>query len=284
MSTSPTAWILAAAALWLAGGCDTHIDDIGDDDTTVGDDDSSDDDTTAGDDDSSDDDTAGDDDTTPGHPAVGRDFVRDHDNANFVQPAGLGAILQQYASDYPVVLHVEDIDPGAGTIVLYGGVAPKAGPDYVQDLCQPTWDLAWAPPGVWTDPGFSAGPTDIHYMLEGNPGTTYGFQSQGSIPPAGDQIVAETVSGAIDTRALDSLIDPGGQMGAACELLASLGIPCNPCPGGAGPFCVDVLITDLYSHEATVHGEDPGTGQPTAGLVRVTPAMVDTWEAAGHCP
>jgi hypothetical protein len=261
------------------GDDDTGDDDTGDDDT--GDDDTGDDDT--GDDDTGDDDT-GDDDTEPPHPAEGRDFRRDLANATFTTPPGIGSLLAQYLADMHLILHVQDVDDGAGQIRMYGGSVEQVGNDYVQDLCVPTWSMTDDQPGEWNDQAFAIGPIDLEYTLEGGQGVTYDYETDGVIAPSGLVMFNGAVGGHVDTRVLDELLDPDAEVGAACALFMSLGMDCTPCPGSQEPYCLAIAAHGINAEEVSISGTHPQTGQSTTGLTEVTPDQVTGWENTGHCP
>ena len=111
-------------------------------------------------------------------------------------------------------------------------------------------------------------------------GTEYRFTFDAGGTSFGDGIFATV----LDTRPLDSLVDPGGQTGAMCDLLLSLGVSCAPCPDGSGTYCLPMVAHGVTGSVAAVVGTDPETGQPTIGLTEVTQAQVTDWTNQGHCP
>jgi hypothetical protein len=295
-------WILGLVL--IGAGCNGSVqaddddDDAtsADDDTTVApDDDTSDDDdtTVAPDDDTTDDDddTADDDDTTAdevvtptGHPAEGRDFLRDLAAATITAPPGMDSLASQYLTDVSVVFHVHAVDEAAGEIDIYGAMLEQVGGQLQQNLCSPTWNLASAGAGTYKEPFFSIGPADVEIGFDGSTGSAYGLITSGRFTAGWDAIVAGEASSQLDTRMLDELIDPNADEGAACELLASLAINCQPCPYGLGPFCLQMAAEGIVSTEVGVYGIDPETGAQYSTLTRVTPAQVAAWEAGGFCP
>jgi hypothetical protein len=192
--------------------------------------------------------------------------------------------MGQYLADTPMIMHVETIDHDAGQIWMYGGMVDGPGPQHQQDLCIPTYSYNNGQPGVWNDPVYGVGPVDLHHVHEGRPGVTYDFVATGTIAPDGSSMSNGTVAGSVDTRFLDLLIDPQAEVGAACELLASLGVNCLPCPNGQGPFCIDFEATGVTATEVSVTGINPETEQATNTLTEVDQAQVQAWHNIGLCP
>ena len=53
-----------------------------------------------------------------------------------------------------------------------------------------------------------------------------------------DNIVDAGLEGMIDTVPLVPLVAPGASDDAICDLIASLGASCVPCPVTGGPYCL----------------------------------------------
>ena len=218
--------------------------------------------------------------TYPQDDVVGRDYLVDFASANFVEPPGVGALISQYLIDIQMVVHLREIDEGAATLGAYAGMLTEG----VQDLCQQTTDLTAAAPGVWDNPHAVLGSGDIVVPVESELMSIYDLTLTGTFSCDGMTLQAGTLEGLMDTRAMDSLIDPNAQEGAACELLESLGIYCAPCPNNGGDFCLEAVAEDLQAHDTPVSGTDPETGASYDTLTEVTEAMLDAWTAGGDCP
>ena len=214
---------------------------------------------------------------------VGNDYFLDLGSATFTEPPGVGSLLAQYIADVYVIMHVDAIDEGAGTIDIYGGIVDKEGNDYVQDLCTPTLGMTETEPGQWDNPYMQIGPTDFHIAIEGYDADIIDLRIGGSFTADGSTLVGGTFDGQMDTRVLDELIDPGADEGAACDLLGSLGIECEECPDGSGPFCLTVSAYGIISEKVDVLGYDPETAAEYDTLTYVSEAMIKDWIAGGFC-
>ncbi len=219
----------------------------------------------------------------PQSDCVGNDYFLDLGTAEFTEPPGVGGILSQYIADVYVIAHVAAIDEGAGTIDVYGGIVDKDGSDYVQDLCTETLAMTTVEdPGSWDNPYMQIGPTDFELAIEGYEATINGLMIGGSFASDGSVMVGGTFDGKMDTRVLDELIDPGAEEGAACELLASLGIDCEPCEGG-GNFCLTVSAHSIVAEEVSITGTNPETGEQYTTLTEVSAEDIAGWIAGGFC-
>ncbi len=218
--------------------------------------------------------------TYPQDDVVGRDYLVDFASANFTEPQGVGALIGQYMTDMELVVQIREIDEGAGTLGAFSGMLSEG----VQNLCQQTADLTAAAPGEWDNPHAVLGSGDITVPVEGETMTIYDLALTGTFSCDGLTLLDGTLEGMMDTRGLDSLVDPGGAEGAACELLESLGVSCIACPGNAGDYCLDAVAEDLVANGTEVTGTDPETGATYDSLTEVTEAQLDAWTAGGYCP
>ena len=219
----------------------------------------------------------------PANEIVGGDYFLDLGSATFTEPPGVGSLLSQYIADVYVIMHVDAIDDGLGTIDIYGGIVDKEGNDYVQDLCTPTLGMTEEQPGEWNNPYMQIGPTDFNIAIEGYNATISDLKIGGSFTPDASMMVGGTFDGMMDTRVLDELIDPGADEGAACDLLSSLGIICEECPGGIGPYCLTVSAYGIVSERVSVSGINPEDGTAYTSLTYVSEAMIKDWVANAFC-
>jgi len=204
----------------------------------------------------------------------GSDYFLDLGSATFTEPPGVGSLLSQYIADVYVIFHAADIDAGAGTIEVYGGIVDKDGNDYVQDMCTETLEF---PGGTFEDPYMQIGPTDFNIAIEGYEATIIDLMIGGAFTPDGSAMVGGTFDGQMDTRVLDDLIDPGAEEGAACDLLGSLGIECEECPDGSGPYCLTVSAYGIISEMVDVVAEHPEDGTMYDTLQEVSAEDIAGW-------
>ncbi len=204
----------------------------------------------------------------------GADYFLDLGSATFTEPPGVGSLLSQYIADVFVIFHIVDIDEDGGTLEVFGGIVDKDGNDYVQDMCTETLPF---PGGDWSNPYMQIGPTDFTIAIEGYEATIIDLMIGGAFTPDGAAMMGGTFDGQMDTRVLDDLIDPGADEGAACELLGSLGIECEECPDGSGPYCLTVSAYGILSEKVSVIATHPEDGTPYDTLQLVTADDIDGW-------
>ncbi len=283
----PNMLTIAMGLLALLGllclGCNEEETPVGDDDDTSSTGDDDDDDTDVSDDD--DDDTVGDDDDIVGaeeDEIVGNDYHVDLTSATFTEPPGVGGIIGQYLGEVHLAFHVTALDEGSGAAEVFSTLVEPDGGTYVQDLCMATHDLS--EDAVWAPPFVEMTFNEWVIAIEGNECTVDGMLTSFAFPAGGEVLAAGTLEGELNTLCLDEMIDPGADPGAACELLASLGIQCIDCSDGSGPFCLFIAAEDIGGDIAEVTGTNPETAEATAGLQVVTDTMVTDWQAGGFCP
>lgn len=274
---------LMALMGWIALGCTEEEAPVGDDDDTSNTDDDDDDDTGTSDDD--DDTGTGDDDDIVGageEEIVGNDYHVDLTSATFTEPPGVGGIIGQYLGEVHLAFHVTALDGDSGDAEVFSTLVEPDGDAYVQDLCMATHDLS--DDAVWAPPFIEMTFNEWIIAVEGNECTVDGMLTSFAFPAGGVELAAGTLEGELNTLCLDEMIDPGADPGAACDLLASLGIECIDCADGSGPFCLFIAAEDIGGDIAEVTGADPETGEATAGLQTIPEAMVTDWVAGGYCP
>jgi len=282
-----TYWLFC---LLLAGGiaaCSGNLaepdddDDVADDD--IADDDVADDD--AVDDDAADDDM-GDDDVEPGddddHPAEDGDFHLDLASATFTEPPGIGSLLAIYLADVYLVAHVSSLVQGNNSADIFMAVTDLSGGVFVQDLCDETISLSEG--AFWNDPNLHVEFAEFPIAVDAYTCSIYDVEIGWTFAANGNALFDGVFEGEFDTRCLDPLIDPGAGEGAACDLLASLGIGCIPCSNSGEPFCLVMAAEAMEGARVDVVGHDPETGDEYDTLVPVTSQMVQDWTTAGFCP
>ena len=275
--------LLAALVILVAGACSGEGDDdvAGDDDTATTDDDTGDDD--AADDDVADDDTADDDDDTePVSGCEGNDYYLDLGEATFTEPPGIGSLIGQYLSDVHLVTHITALAEAANSAELFMTAVDKQGSDYVQDMCVETISLTDG--SYWDNPFMEVTFDQLPLVIEGIECSVSDMRITWNFRPGCGELANGTLGGELDTRCLDSLIDPGAPEGAACDLVSSLGIECLECTSGVGPFCLVIAAEDIGADSVDVTAIDPETGTQYDDLTEVTAEMLDAWTTAGDCP
>lgn len=160
---------------------------------------------------------------------------------SFVQPPGVGGLLQSQLAGFSVLVSVADATATDLELrVGIGSVSP-----FVQDLCQPTSDLPSS--DFSTNPYFSAGPATLPFDMGI---TSFEFQElmlEGALTADADAMLM-TLEAVVDTRPLVPLVVPGGADSAVCDLLAAFGVTCTTCAGG-GDFCLPIEVIDIVAEE-----------------------------------
>ncbi len=223
----------------------------------------------------------------PSSSIEGHDHRWDFSKGILVEPPIFGFLLLHDPAVF--VLRIEAIDEASGSIRGFVGHLLTTSPPYRQDLCIPTARLDTPEPGLWHNPYFEFGPVEVtpHTIAEFSMLDMFLFADKGiggSFTPDGTGIAGSTIEGHTNTLPFDPVVDPEGGDGVICQLFSSLGIECDECPDGSGPYCLYVLAYDIPGERIEVTGENPETGEIYDSLIEVTPEMVEAWEAAEWCP
>lgn len=169
----------------------------------------------------------------------GRRYRLNLSEGRFVQPEGVGSVLEQYLEE-DLWVQVQSAQEGALELVG-GGVAS----DGQQDLCSPQLPLQAQ---LTDDNRFDIGPVDIEVTLAGAQAPLYDATGSGLISSDGQRLGGVELAALVDTRALVHLVEEGGEDGALCDIVAGFGVDCEPCPDGE-TLCVTARIIDLEGEE-----------------------------------
>jgi len=174
---------------------------------------------------------------------TGAAYSLDLASGRFVQPAGVGALLQQQLT-VEILIGIASI---SGTdLTLQGALAEDGSNPPVQDLCTESIDF---PVADFSDnPFFEVGPQTTTLSVQGLEITIDDLFVSGAFAPDGSSISGAVLAGSIDTRPLVDLIEPGGDDDAVCLLVQTFGIACEPCTGG-GDFCLSLLVDSIQATE-----------------------------------
>ncbi len=218
--------------------------------------------------------------TDPESAVEGMDYLLDLGNATVTQPSIMGSLLLAYFEDVELVIQITDVDDAAGTLRAFGGSLD----DGEQDLCVPTMVLTHDPVGAWCNPFLEVGPAKLSFAVAGYLTEVIDARITAKVVQEGASIADGRLDGALDTRGLDPLVDPGGGVGATCTLVLSLGLNCGPCPDGAGPYCLPMSMEGIVAQPTPVTGVNPETGDVYSALTEVGETQVASWIAGGYCP
>ena len=171
---------------------------------------------------------------------VGNTYVLDLAGAEWVQPPGLGPLLQLYFTT-PVLLGVQSAD--AATIDFLGApgeIDPFEG--ILQDSQQQTWDFDGT--GFNAAPFFRADVDEVNFKFDGLDIPVYGFRVEGTFASDGSEFGGGLLKGNADTRNLGVQLGEPDNPGAMCGYAESLGIRCQACDDGE-PYCLDLEVQDV---------------------------------------
>jgi hypothetical protein len=175
----------------------------------------------------------------------GRTYVLDLAGGNFVQPAGVGALLQ---TQLTVDILIGVTDASTAEVEMMGALGLDGASPAAQDTCQETIDFP-TPADFSENPFFSVGPDTTTLSVQGMEVTIDDLLISGAFSPDGSYIAGATLAGAVDTRPLVGLIDPEGSDNTICDLVATFGVACEPCSDGSGDYCLTLLVNDISAEE-----------------------------------
>ncbi len=175
---------------------------------------------------------------------VGKTYVLDLATADWVQPPGLGPLLQLYFT-VPILLGVESADnktidflAAPGRVDVFEGI--------VQDETQQSWDFPGS--NFTTSPYFSAEVDEVNFAFEGVDAPVHSFFIEGTFDGDGSSFGGGTLKGNGDTRNLGGLLGEPDNPYAMCSYAEGLGVPCQACEDGE-VYCLDLEVTDLTGTE-----------------------------------
>lgn len=183
---------------------------------------------------------------------IGRTYKLELNQAEWLQPAGFGAILASQF-DTPILVGVQWADDeivdmlGAQGWVYLG--------ETYQVSSEPTWDF---PVTSFDDtPYFRIEADQVEVSIGGFPLPISRFVLSGTFEPGAQNFTGGTLAGIGDSRLAGGAIGQAGNEAAICNLSGGLGVPCIECADGE-PFCLEVEIVGVT-----------GEGQDGLTLVRV---------------
>ena len=186
---------------------------------------------------------------------IGRAFNLDLGSATFVEPAGVGALLQGFLVDVYVIFNAtDDSDLANGDMHIVGAVGELDGGDIVQDTCNETLPFTAGPdgetgtgddvPASWQNPDMELQANALELSVQGVNATIQDLFISAKFHPELTGFVGGTFAGKIDTRALVGLLD-SEDPNAICDLVEeTVGITCEDCGGGEN-FCLGVRAEDV---------------------------------------
>jgi hypothetical protein len=202
----------------------------------------------------------------PAGTLVGATYNIDLAQANFVEPPGVGPILQSQIGDIAILFSMlpeSDFDVAAGLQIMgaLGAVVDPVNGIIEQEICTETLAFTAGPdgeigtaddtPAGWNNPNLELGPTNLDISVQGIQATIQDLVITGTFHPDGDDMRGGTFAGKVDTRPLAPELDPEGGEGAVCDLVEeTIGISCEACnDDGTEVFCLSVLADNIVAEK-----------------------------------
>ncbi len=190
---------------------------------------------------------------TPAATLVDSTYNIDLAGANFVEPPGVGPILQSQIGDIAILfMPTADSNFDTGELQIMGALGAVTDPVQnivVQEDCTETLAFTEQEPAEFNNPDMSVGPTDLDISIQGISATINDLNITGTFHPNGDDMRGGTFAGSVDTRPLAPELDPEGGEDAVCALVEeTIGVECEPCnDDGTEPFCLSLLATEIVA-------------------------------------
>ena len=177
---------------------------------------------------------------------VGNAYVLDLQNAQWVEPAGLGPLVAFYL-EAPILLQVDAVV--GDTIKLSGAPGLLMNGEIRQDTSVATWDFGLSD---FAEAPFFDAQSELIVLQYSDGGDVVGipvqgFLFQGTFSADGTQIGGGVLSGRADTREIGRILPPRGDPNSLCEITEGSGIPCVPCEDGES-FCLDLLARGVEAN------------------------------------
>lgn len=167
---------------------------------------------------------------------VGNTYYFDLGEADYVKPAGLGAIIAIYLSQ-PLLISVDGATDTTISLLGAQGETDALTGAIQQDMALPTFGFGTA--DFTASPYFSATTDELLINYSGYDVPIYDFHIEGTFAADGSSIGGGIATGLGDTRDLGLLLGVGSDPGAVCELATTFGLECSDCPDG-NPWCLDI--------------------------------------------
>ncbi len=192
-------------------------------------------------------------------PLEGRTWQLDIGAGHWVEPFGVGPLLGALI-ERDLLLGVE---AWTGADLEMVAVAEEGGE---QPVC---WRTIASDADFSNDPYFVYTATVVEAQLGEEDLTLYDVVFSGSFAADGSAIEGGTIDATVDSRGLVPLLT-GGPPDAVCQLVAALGVFCEPCPDGSGTFCLPARVEAIPGAEVpglTLEPRDEVTieADPTCG-------------------
>jgi hypothetical protein len=171
---------------------------------------------------------------------IGNTYVIDLTAATWIEPGGFGAILALYFTT-PVLIGVEYADAAVIDLMGAQGWETDEG-DILQNTQQPSFDFPAA--NFSAAPFFEADADALVIEFDSVAVPITDFALTGTLSADATVLGGGTITGLGDTRNMGTLLDKPDEPGAICDLAATLGAVCEPCPDGES-YCMFMRATNV---------------------------------------
>jgi hypothetical protein len=175
---------------------------------------------------------------------VGRTWVIELGEQDFVEPEGLGTLIASYVA-LPVLVGVEAVGSSSVDLIVAQGVLHRDG-YYYQDTRVPGQRLSGA---TWEDPWFSARAAELVLWQGDVELAIYDLTLENTFSADGQDLLQGSLSGSLDTRSFGVWLGDPDDEGAACDAMEIFGVICEACASDHMPFCVDIAARDVTGGE-----------------------------------
>jgi len=199
-----------------------------------------------------------------GEPAtmIGNVYNIDLAGATFVDPPGIGPILQSQMDGFSVLFTAieEGTDFDSGVLHVMGAIGADDGGAISQDACAPTLAFTAGDDGVvgtaddtpatWNNPEMLLEADELPLTIQGVTATIQDLVISGTFHPDMTNMRGGVFGGVIDTRPLVGALGSGESETEICDLVEStVGVPCISCTDDGDDtddlFCLSILAEDL---------------------------------------
>ena len=177
---------------------------------------------------------------------AGRTYALDFTKWVVLEPPGVGSMIGDQLT-LEMFVHVDEVDMVSQPqqISLSAGTGIDGEP--VQSFCNVTKsftpsDFSQQPDFAVFEQSFTLASQEFELVLDA-------FELAGTFSADMSQLAGVSLRGTVDTRPLDTVIDPNASEGEVCNLLAGLGGACTFCPGDGQLFCFDLHAISITGSE-----------------------------------
>jgi hypothetical protein len=188
-------------------------------------------------------------------------YAIDLAGATFVEPPGIGPILQSQMDGFSILFTpMAESDFAGGELHVMGAVGDTDGDVVSQDVCAPTLPFTAGDdglfgteddtPAAWNNPEMVLAADALPLSIQGVTATIQDLLISGTFHPDLSNMRGGVFAGIIDTRPLVGALGSGEDENEICDLVEStVGVPCISCTDDGDDtdevFCLSLRAEDL---------------------------------------